>query len=320
MAQVTLPLVCVNAFDLPPVCVVTGASDDIVWRKTKVRYTPPWVFALILVHIVVAAVVGTILSRKATLELPYAREAYRSLRRHRIILLVASCLSVVLLIGGFMLTWATENIPLGVTVMLGPLIATILYGAIVVSPRTPRARSMTDTHVTLRARSGAFVSAVMTTLPAAGWAAGQMGRGYAAPPAGAYCAQHPDADAEFLCGRCGDFLCRPCAQWVPVSDRVLCEGCGQRRLEHLASLGVNDPGWAYYGQPPPRNRVATTGLWCAILGLIPFLVICAAAAVVCSIIGLVQASRLGVGRAAAIWGLVLGLAGIGGFVALITLA
>lgn len=67
----------------------------------------------------------------------------------------------------------------------------------------------------------------------------------APPPLGARCAQHPDAPAVALCGRCGSFLCGECTELR--DETAYCASCvdilkrtgpPSRRVQALIALGV----------------------------------------------------------------------------------
>jgi hypothetical protein len=68
-------------------------------------------------------------------------------------------------------------------------------------------------------------------------------------PAGgeASCAGHPGSPAQFVCERCGDFMCRLCA--TPVEGRLYCPKCFDllysRGALHLAQRQFNLPGVSF---------------------------------------------------------------------------
>ena len=149
MEQVNIPVECGNKFDLPAVCLISGVRDDIVWKRRRWSYTPPWVYFLILVNLLVMIIVALIVSKNARLELPYNREAYRSWR-FRLTLLTLTILASIA--GGFVLLFMgiDQEVPvvaiggLLAGTILFPVTAWILWGR----NRGPRVVKITDTTAT----------------------------------------------------------------------------------------------------------------------------------------------------------------------------
>lgn len=81
MAEIRIPANELNTFDLPKVCVMTGATDATVeFRKVKFQWYPPWVNALILINIIVLAIVARILTKVAKGELAFSEAAWKRWR------------------------------------------------------------------------------------------------------------------------------------------------------------------------------------------------------------------------------------------------
>jgi hypothetical protein len=53
---------------LPPICVKSGQPAT-QWLKRKLTWHPPWIFVLILLHILIYAVVALIMQKKATIQI-----------------------------------------------------------------------------------------------------------------------------------------------------------------------------------------------------------------------------------------------------------
>lgn len=80
---VTFPIQNGNAFDLPPVCVLSGSTDDIVWQRRTYAYYSPWCFLALLINILIFAIIVLAIQKKAKVELPFNRAALGRLRRRQ---------------------------------------------------------------------------------------------------------------------------------------------------------------------------------------------------------------------------------------------
>jgi len=121
MAQITLPDNELNSFDLPRVCVVTGATQGVVFKPVKFAWYPRWVAAFILVNVLVMAVVAAIMTKRVQGELPFTEEAFAAWRKGRILFGVSIFLAICLLCGGVGLLASDVPVPgiAALVVMLG---------------------------------------------------------------------------------------------------------------------------------------------------------------------------------------------------------
>jgi hypothetical protein len=91
MPALTLPVNELSSFDLPPVCLITGARDNVSFRKVKFAWYPRWVAFLIFVPfggLLLAAIVAMILTKKAAGELPFSDEGWSKWRMAKIMVAV----------------------------------------------------------------------------------------------------------------------------------------------------------------------------------------------------------------------------------------
>lgn len=87
MAVIRIPVNELNAFDLPKVCVMTGAQDPSVeFREVKFQWYPPWVNALILINVLVMAIVARILTKMAKGQLAFSEEAWKRWRLWKVLM------------------------------------------------------------------------------------------------------------------------------------------------------------------------------------------------------------------------------------------
>jgi hypothetical protein len=76
MAIIEIPVNELTPFDLPRVCVMTGATDGVEFRKVKFQWYPRWVNVLILINVLVMAVVAQVTMKRCAGELPFTTEAW----------------------------------------------------------------------------------------------------------------------------------------------------------------------------------------------------------------------------------------------------
>jgi hypothetical protein len=69
MANVTIPVNEMNSFDLPKVCVISGAKDNIVFKDVTFRWVPPWARLF-------GVLIQALVARKANGQLPFTEEAH----------------------------------------------------------------------------------------------------------------------------------------------------------------------------------------------------------------------------------------------------
>lgn len=101
-------LVVRDGADLPPVCVRTNEpAGDGAWRKkVAIAWTPPWVFVLILVNILVLLIVALITQKKAKITYSLSTAARAAIVKKRGIGFFLLLATVVLVFLAF--TWTSE--------------------------------------------------------------------------------------------------------------------------------------------------------------------------------------------------------------------
>lgn len=77
MHRLEIPIAEMNAFDLPRVCLITGATEGVEFRKVKFAWYPRWVAFFALPALLVAAILAAVLTKRAKGELPFSPHAYR---------------------------------------------------------------------------------------------------------------------------------------------------------------------------------------------------------------------------------------------------
>jgi hypothetical protein len=169
MSKITFPIAAGNSFDLPPVCVLTGQTDDVVWKKRRWTYYHPLSLLLFLILGILGLVIIIILAKHTVIELPYDRQAHSRLVWRR---MVCGLLALLLCFGGIAAGTALmfemqDGVGL-ITVLAGPVLALVLYYA-GVRRGSPRVARITDTDITLHLPSPEAVSAIRSRLGSRAW-------------------------------------------------------------------------------------------------------------------------------------------------------
>lgn len=105
---------------LPPRCVKSNEPETSTWRR-KLAWHPPWVFVLILVHLLIYIIVALIFTKRATFDFPLS-QTWRARRRNA--LLVGwgiALLGVATFIAGCVLAGERSTETAGIIVMLGSI-------------------------------------------------------------------------------------------------------------------------------------------------------------------------------------------------------
>jgi hypothetical protein len=77
LATVEIPVNEMSSFDLPKVCLVTGATENVVFKPVKFSWYPRWIAVFILVGWPIALILALTLTKRVKGELPFTEEAYR---------------------------------------------------------------------------------------------------------------------------------------------------------------------------------------------------------------------------------------------------
>jgi len=147
-SEVFVPIAAVNAYDFPPICIVTG-ERNVEWHQQKFQWTPQWATMLIAFIGLIGVIIAMIKRKQAKVELPYSPEAWERLRKGKWIGYgsLATMLPAAMIAGP---VWMINVEPIsGLIVMLGLLIAPFIILHQMVTKRGPKVTEITDTHIRL---------------------------------------------------------------------------------------------------------------------------------------------------------------------------
>lgn len=102
MALVTIPGNEMNQFDLPRVCLLSGATQDVVFKEMKFQYIPPWAR-------IFGALIQVLVARKAKGELPFSEESWKAMKSGQLLFGLSIVGTIVVLSAGGVASGALEN-------------------------------------------------------------------------------------------------------------------------------------------------------------------------------------------------------------------
>jgi hypothetical protein len=141
-------------FDLPRICVVTGATDNVEFKPVKFAWYPRWVALLVLCNLLIAVIVAAILTKRVKGELPFTEEAHRRWRTGQIAFGLSVVLALVTLFAsiGFLVAETSSGVSqgIGLLLLLATFVIPTVVGLTMYRGRGPVVLKITDTHITLK--------------------------------------------------------------------------------------------------------------------------------------------------------------------------
>ena len=168
--QVVIPKNELTEFDLPRICVVTGATDDVEFHDVTFQYIPPAARAFAAFCGPIGYLVAMSLMRKtATGKLPFVASAHDQWKTMRVVLPLGLVGLIVAAVAAF--AFGMSSAPSGSLVLIAVLLVVAIGGALGMAfwlkQIGPAVISIDDTHVTLELPSADAAAAFETRLHAA---------------------------------------------------------------------------------------------------------------------------------------------------------
>ena len=82
---VRIPKNAVSEFDLPRVCVATGATEGVGYHKVTFQFVPMWARLSVAFCGIVGLVIMMLNTRRVQAEIPFTHEAFKAYKRARIV-------------------------------------------------------------------------------------------------------------------------------------------------------------------------------------------------------------------------------------------
>ncbi|MDY7226519.1 hypothetical protein [Hyalangium rubrum] len=149
MNKIILPADELNEFDLPPVCVVTGQTENVEFKDVKFAWYPRWVAVFILINLLIAAIIATALTKRVKGKLPFTEEAFKAWKQGQVFFALSIVAAIGLFIGGIFL-FLSENEVLGGAAWLLCLAVPITVNFKFVRNKGPVVERIADGQITLK--------------------------------------------------------------------------------------------------------------------------------------------------------------------------
>lgn len=161
MPNVVIPKAETTQYDLPPVCVVTGATEGVVFKEVKFTYVPPW--ARIFGWLIQALVM-----KRHTAELPFTDQAYRSWRTGLVLFPLILIVSFVAGIGGGAVVGQESHPELMLVGIVGAIVVSVLAYFKFARNKGPRCVKIDERNVEVFLPSPQAVAAIQERLSGGG--------------------------------------------------------------------------------------------------------------------------------------------------------
>ncbi|AFE03688.1 hypothetical protein COCOR_00750 [Corallococcus coralloides DSM 2259] len=280
MHHVDIPPGELNEFDLPPICIVTGERQGVVFKPVNFTWYPRWIGFLALLNLLIAIIVASAMTKRVTGTLPFTEEAWSRWKRGQVIMVVSVVVAIALLILAFSLLASDAPEWLGVVALASSVAVPVLAWVYFLRGRGPQVRRIDKDNLSLAIPNG----------PAAYAIAGHFLAGLKSPalddgesldangaPARALCARHDDIVATQVCTRCGAFMCPRCENRIRREALPLCPGCWELRGRTIA-VQAKDPG----------ITLVNSGLFVGVISVIPMCYAAHAVSLVLNTVSLVR--------------------------------
>lgn len=163
MAAVTIPIKELTPYDLPPVCVVTGAREGVTFKKVKFQWVPPTARFLVVFCGLIGIIAMFAMQKRAEGELPFSEAGWARWRSGK--LLVAGGLGgfIVVLFAGLFAMSANSGGPFGlVLILLGFVL--LIVALVMARGRGPMCKKIDDENIELELPSAEATSAIAERL------------------------------------------------------------------------------------------------------------------------------------------------------------
>lgn len=165
MTPVEIPINEMNSFDLPPVCIVTGATEGVVWKPVKFAWYPRWVGLFAPFILILAAILAAILTRRAKGELPFTEEAWSNWRRGKLAMGFSVIGALAMFIGS-MVCFAQNQGVAGFALLVMTIAEPVALWIALARNRGPTVDRITKTHLRLKLPSAQAAEAIALHLVA----------------------------------------------------------------------------------------------------------------------------------------------------------
>lgn len=148
MSEVHIPVNELNEFDLPRVCVVTGRTDNVVFKPVKFSWYPPWIGGLVVISWPIALILMLAMTKRAAGSLPFTEEAHAAWQKGKLLFGLSFVSAIITLVMGVVLL-ANDVVP-GAILIPVAIAEPIFVGVKYFRKRGPGVRKIKDNVVSLK--------------------------------------------------------------------------------------------------------------------------------------------------------------------------
>lgn len=226
MHYVEIPSGELNEFDLPAICVVTGARQGVVFKPVKFSWYPRWIGFLVLFNLLIALIVASVMTKRVKGTLPFTEEAWSLWKRGQVIMGLSAAATIGLLVAAIALLASNGSESLGMVALISAVALPVAAWFFFLRGRGPQVRRIDKERIALAIPSAPAAHAItghfLAGLRAPEWREEDVDADDA--PGRAVCARHEDIVANQVCTRCGAFMCPRCENRVRRESLPLCPG------------------------------------------------------------------------------------------------
>ncbi|NPC72885.1 hypothetical protein HPP05_24360 [Corallococcus exiguus] len=280
MHHIDIPSGAMNEFDLPPICIVTGEREGVVFKTVHFSWYPRWIGFLALLNLLIAIIVAAAMTKRVKGTLPFTEEAWSRWKRGQIIMGVSVVAGIALLILAFSLLASDAPEWQGLVALASSVALPVLAWVFFLRARGPQVRRIDPDNISLAIPNGPAAYAItdhfLAGLPSPVLDDGERLDANDAPDR-AVCARHDDIVANQVCTRCGVFMCPRCERRVRRESPPMCPGCWELRGRTITAQ-AKDPG----------VTLANSGLFVGVISVIPMCYVAPVVSLVLNTVSLVR--------------------------------
>lgn len=144
---VRLPKTAVSEFDLPRVCVATGATEGVTYHKVSFQFVPVWARMSVAFCGIIGFVIMALNTRRVQAEMPFTDAAFAHYKRARIIPAVIIVAGVPLMILPMLID--PDAVLLGFLMFIAAVIGAVVYAQAVTKHAGPVCKEIDEETITL---------------------------------------------------------------------------------------------------------------------------------------------------------------------------
>ena len=162
MSELRLPRKALTRFDLPPVCLATGAVDGVTYHKTRFVFVPLWARLSVAFCGLIGVILMLVSTQRADAEVPFTSEAFAAWKRAKVLTVMLVLASLVPLFAGLLLM--DSMLLVGIIAFVALLVGAVVYSQTVLKTLGPICKSIDADTIVLAIPSEVAADAIAKRL------------------------------------------------------------------------------------------------------------------------------------------------------------